>query len=105
MPEFTTLRTGIEWIDDVAWYFIQMVRCNTKYPHLLSLGPAIDTWIHMSRDDWAEFRKARSRNDMVGVSGDCEADARMIAIESLTPGTYLGGKKIYFPLLSYNKSF
>jgi hypothetical protein len=26
---------------------------------------------------------------MVGVSGDGEADARMVAIESLTPGTYL----------------
>ena len=97
LPEFTTLRTGIEWIDDVAWYYIQMVRCNTKYPHILSLGWAFDTWIHMSKDDWVEFNMASSRNVMVGVSGDREADARMVAIESLTPGTYLGGKMIYFP--------
>jgi hypothetical protein len=42
---------------------------------------------------------------MVGVSGDSEVDARMIAIESLTPGTYLGGKRIYFPSRSLQRVF
>ena len=89
LPEFTTLRTGIEWVDEVAWYYIQMVRCKTRYPHILSTPPALDTWSYVNDYDWADLKKATSQNVMVGVSGDGEADARMVAIESLTPGTYL----------------
>lgn len=92
LPEFTTLRTGIEWIEDVAWYYIQMVRCKTKYPHILSRGPAFDTWVHVNDFDWDVYRKAVAENVMVGVSGDCERDNRLVAVQSLTPGTYLGGK-------------
>ncbi|KAI2493781.1 hypothetical protein MHU86_20744 [Fragilaria crotonensis] len=105
LPEFTTLRTGIEWVDEVAWYYIQMVRCKTRYPHILSTPPAFDTWIYVNDYDWAEFKKATSQNVMVGVSGDGEADARMVAIESLTPGTYLGGKCIYFPSIRLREVF
>ena len=47
--------------------------------------------------DWREFHVARDRDVMVGVSGHCAADARMVAIQSVTPGTYLGAKALYFP--------
>ena len=105
LPEFTTLRTGIEWVDEVAWYYIQMVRCKTRYPHILSTPPAFDTWSYVNDYDWADFKKATSQNVMVGVSGDGDADARLVAIESLTPGTYLGGKKIYFPSMRLRQVF
>ena len=97
LPEHTTLRTGIEWIDGVAWYYVQMVKCRTKHPHALSLPPAYDTWLFTSMSDWREFDVARGRDVMVGVSGHCAADARMVAIQSVTPGTYLGAKALYFP--------
>ena len=71
-----------------------MVRCKTRYPHILSTPPAFDTWSYVDNYDWAEFKKATSQNVMVGVSGDGEAEARIGAIKSLTPRTYLGGKNL-----------
>ena len=97
LPEFTTLRNGVEWIGDVPWYYIRVVTCRTKYPHILSCGAMYDTWVHVQPRDWDGFLRAIRGNVMVGVDGDCEADARMVAIESLTPATYLGGGSIYFP--------
>ena len=87
----------MEWIGDVPWYYIQMVTCRTKYPHILSCGAMYDTWVHVQPRDWDGFLRAIRGNVMVGVAGDCEADARMVAIESLTPATYLGGGSIFFP--------
>ena len=97
LPKFTTLRNGVEWIGDVPWYYIRVVTCRTKYPHILSCGVMYDTWVHVQPRDWDGFLRAIRGNVMVGVDGDCEADARMVAIESLTPATYLGGGSIYFP--------
>ena len=82
-----------------------MVRCKTRYPHISSTPPAFDTWSYVNNYDWAEFKKAISQNVMVGVSGDGEAETRMVAIESLTPGTYLGGKRIYFPSMRLRQVF
>jgi hypothetical protein len=81
-----------------------MVRCKTRYPHISSTPPAFDTWSYVDNYDWAEFKKATSQNVMVGVSGDGEAEARIGAIKSLTPRTYLGGK-IYFPSMRLRQVF
>lgn len=97
LPEFTTLRTGMECIPDVPWYYVQMVACKTRYPHVQSYGCAYDTWIEVNEFDWRAFVDAIWKHVMVGVSGECQSHGRMMAIESLTAGTFLGGNKVFFP--------
>ena len=97
LPGFTTLRTGVEWILDVPWYYVRMVACKTQYPHVQSYGCAYDTWIKVNDCDWRTFDDAIRHNVMIGVSGECGSDRRMIAIQSLTAGTFLGGNRVFFP--------
>ena len=90
------LRNGLEWIGDVPRYNIRVVTCRTNYPHIPLCGAMYNTWVHIQARDWDGFLRAIRGKVMVGVVGDCEADARMVAIKSLTPATYLGGGSIYF---------
>lgn len=64
-----------------------------------------DSWCCVQSSDWSEFQSALKANVMVGVDSDVDGGGRMVAIASLTPGTYLGGGCIYFPLRSLRDVF
>lgn len=105
LPPYTTLRTGHQLENGVVWYYITTSACRTRYPHVLSFTQCPVGWKTCSAADWGCFSRAVITNVMVGVFGHCNADMRQISIESLTPGAFLGGRRIYFPTLCLRDLF
>ena len=105
LPPYTTLRTGVQFEDGVTWFYITPNACRTRYPHILSIRQSPVGWKSCSIADWSCFSRAVIMKTMVGVLGHCNAETRQISIESLTPGAFLGGRKIYFPTLCVRDVF
>ena len=90
LPEFSTLRSGLDWSRGYRCYFVELVRCRTKFP-IDRFDASKDT------DDPILEVAVNDASSLVAVESDDLTQNRWIPMSVLNGAAFLGAKAVYFP--------